>query len=254
MRKPCEKYREYKICYNCGKVTCLNKKCKDKDSCQDSYTKEHIPPRSFFKQDNLSPKGEDITVSCCRECNNNYSADDGYWLNIITIHSSAFNKMAKEVSLNKRIPAIKEHNNKLLLELVNGYEILDVKTKGGIYVAKTGSVRMDFAKINTINTKIVKGFLHKNFKKILTSSPVFKWSNMLSRNVDTLIVDNDQSFINIIKIIKSGHIGTEEYRVYNREIDTFKYGYIANFPDENSLLFFLEFYDCVQFLYQVDLN
>lgn len=85
-------------------------------------TKEHIPPRSFFPEDE---RMQLLTVKSCKEHNNAKSKDDLYVLAQICMNASPSNR-AREVWLDRVSPQL-SHNDSALRRLLSKDSI---KTEG----------------------------------------------------------------------------------------------------------------------------
>jgi hypothetical protein len=92
-------------------LNCYFQGCK-----KEGITKEHIPPRSFFPDDE---KEQLMTVRSCEEHNNSKSKDDIYVLAQICMNASPSNR-AREVFLNKVAPQLEFNNGALRKRLANG--------------------------------------------------------------------------------------------------------------------------------------
>ncbi len=85
-------------------MTCYFQGCTEK-----GITKEHIPPRSFFPDDE---KEQLLTVKSCEKHNNAKSKDDLYVLAQICMNASPSNR-AREVFKNKVAPQLEFNNGAL---------------------------------------------------------------------------------------------------------------------------------------------
>lgn len=92
-----------------------DKKCYFQGCNKKGSTKEHIPPKSFFPEDE---RNQLLTVKSCEKHNNSKSHDDQYVLAHICLNSSPNNR-SREIFFNNVVPQLSFNDNamrKMLLK------------------------------------------------------------------------------------------------------------------------------------------
>lgn len=133
---------------------------------QPADTKEHIPPKQFFKS---IPEKSLITVPSCLVCNSGFQKDEDFfrqfWVSMLMERSPVAKQlMNNEVSRSiQRTPA-------LGWQMFNQMSLVDLVTPAGIHLGKKTAYQVsdsDASRINSIVTKIIKGLFYNQFKKTI---------------------------------------------------------------------------------------
>ncbi|TCR97800.1 hypothetical protein [Rhizobium sp. BK418] len=131
-------------------------------------TKEHIPPRSFFPEDE---RHQLLTVKACKTHNNDKSTNDLYVLAQICMHSSPSNR-AREVFLDRVAPQL-SHNNDALRRLLS---------KGAVQVPGGVLYPVDQARFDEFFTALCCGLVYKSQKAQLP--PNYRISHIYHQLLD----------------------------------------------------------------------
>ncbi len=260
-------------CYNCGVQLCSKIKCGRKNRCPAGYTKEHIPPKSFFEINKIidsidsNPPISDITVPSCLVCNNKASINDEYFVRYIVIMSAVRvefpNKLLKETIRKFK------RNQALIKEFSQApYNMVDMVTPNNILVAKTQAIKMpEKHKIGFFACleKIVKGLYYKHLGHVLTQNIHLAWTNsvfLAEGNILKIPFLPD----NLVDILRTAfkeqyterREGTLFLKVVNKGFQTnnFRYAFIflRNQDGEEYLIVFLSFYEQSEFIYVLTKN
>ena len=136
-------------------------------------TKEHIPPKQFFKGKSDSPL---ITVPSCKACNTSFQKDEDFfrqfYVSILMDSSSEAKKLMEgEISRSiRRTPALGRQMFSQM-KLVNAYN------KSGLYKGKMTMYQVsdsDNIRINRVVTKIIKGLFYHEFGQIIPEDWIIK--------------------------------------------------------------------------------
>lgn len=256
------------LCYSCGISLCKNIKCVRKPHCKISYTRDHIPPKSFLEQHkgykNITciPPIQEITVPCCNQCNKMYSKYEENFLTYITTFA-ATNPIAEYAMRNKRIDSI-EKNNKLKTEIISNIEHpIPIFTESRIFIGNYPRLKISdetFSKIKLILKKIAKGYYYKHTGKILTSELQYIDDSVFSKSPNNILyISLDKRLKNFIATFKKGiqafeNIKHDEMEIFNRIVmpDIFAYGFCQIKNPENSnekvIIFYISFYNNYEFV------
>lgn len=249
------------ICYSCGIVTCKNKKCPNKirNKCKISKTNEHIPPRALFTQSSgfsgyILSDDKKRMVNSCLNCNNLIASDEDYFLSILTLHASNWNPIAEYAAYSRRLRGIIK-NEKFRQKMKTGVERnLPLSTLGSIYLCEIShSFKIDVAKFDKINIKIIRGLYFKHFNQVLNNQPVLKWHNFPTKK-------NNKLYTDALNPEFKGIISTFEFNKNNKEIqdvffyediqpNVFSYGYLKD--TMGRMVWLLNYYNGCLFFFEV---
>ena len=133
---------------------------------QPADTKEHIPPKQFFKG---IPNKSLITVPSCESCNKGFQRDEDFfrqfWVSMLMDKSGQAKKiMDNEISRSiKRAPA-------LGWQMFDQMKLVDLYTNSGIYLGKRTVFNVsdsDRDRVTRIVEKIIRGLFYSQFKQLI---------------------------------------------------------------------------------------
>lgn len=133
-------------------------------------TKDHIPPKSLLAKpypDNL------ITVPSCATCNNGASKDDEYFRNTLllrfeTFHNGEVQKLLPTMHralFNPAYPGFRKTIEKTL-------EGVELRTPTGLFVARTGSFKIEPDRLTRVVQRITKGLYYEERGQRLSDDSV----------------------------------------------------------------------------------
>ena len=123
-----------------------------------SMTTDHIPPKNLFPEPRPSNM---LTVPSCKKCNESFSKDDEYFRTVLVSCAS--------VSLDPNAQAV---NKKLIRSMIrpkavamassirNSLHVVDVISKGGIYLGISPAMEVSPDRINRVTNRIARGLFY----------------------------------------------------------------------------------------------
>ena len=186
-------------------MNCYFQGCAEK-----GITKEHIPPRSFFPEDE---RMQLLTVKSCKKHNNAKSKDDLYVLAQICMNASPSNR-AREIWLERVSPQL-SHNNDALRQLLAKDSI---ETGGGV------RYQVDIERFDDFFTALCCGLVFKSQKASLPSdytvSHIYhNFSSKMEPEWEALVSGVDQFYDGPAPDVFSfGNPDTHNERIYTVEI------------------------------------
>lgn len=149
------------ICVYCGK--------------EKATTVDHVPPKCFFPK----PRPHNlITVPACRRCNKEAEKDEEFFLATFMFSEASQSRVGKALWAEKmnRVyfrgrgvgSAIRKRMNRV-----------NLTTASGIYYGKGFALEIDYARLETVVTKIVRGLYYREYSEPLTKEVPIKcqWLN-----------------------------------------------------------------------------
>lgn len=139
------------LCIYCGKT---------------ADTREHIPPKQFFKSTSNKPL---ITVPSCKVCNAGFQKDEDFFRQFYTSMLMERSSVAKQLMDGEisrsilRTPALGH-------QMFSQMKLVDAYTKAGLYKGKMTMYTVsdsDRGRINRVVTKIIKGLFYHEFSKTI---------------------------------------------------------------------------------------
>jgi len=129
-------------CFNCG---------------AHSQTRDHIPPRGVFP----TPRPKTlITVPACHACNSESKLDDEYFRWFVA--SVGDQTEASDALIQERIIPRFRERPALLKTIMEKSKVVDVFSKGGIWLERRPAFEFDRPRIQRVVAKIVRGlYLHE---------------------------------------------------------------------------------------------
>lgn len=174
-------------------------------------TRDHVPPKALFGE----PRPSDlITVPSCFQCNNDFSGDDDYFLNLVLEWGASESGDSKDV-VEKRLRSMKRKEGrnvwKPFFAKVNPVEVY---SPGGLYLARSLECSLDTGRlIQTVN-RIIRGLFFEVTKTPLPSGDYTR-AMLFSHYVEQHRDDSAaMEFIQYIPQLQGREIGegTFEYR------------------------------------------
>jgi hypothetical protein len=173
-------------------------------------TKEHIPPRSFFPE---NERMQLLTVKSCKEHNNAKSKDDIYALAQICMNASPNNR-AREVWLDRVSPQL-SHNNGALRRLLSKDS---TEADGGV------KYQVDIPRLDDFFTALCCGLVFKSQKASLPSDYTLNhiyhnFSGETKPEWEALVSSIDQFYDGPApEVLSFGKPDTHNERIYTVEI------------------------------------
>lgn len=136
-------------------------------------TREHIPPKQFFKGNPDKPL---ITVPSCKKCNAGFQKDEDFFRQFYVSMLMARSPIAKQLMDGEisrsilRTPALGH-------QMFSQMKLVDAYTKSGIYKGKKTMYRVsdsDKIRINKVVTKTIKGLFYHEFGKTVPEDWIIK--------------------------------------------------------------------------------
>lgn len=136
-------------------------------------TKEHIPPKQFFKGPTDKPL---ITVPSCSSCNAGFQKDEDFFRQFYASMLMARSPEAKRLMEGEisrsilRTPA-------LGLQMFSQMKLIDAYTKSGLYKGKMTMYTVsnsDKTRIDRVVTKVIKGLFFHEFNQIMPKDWIIK--------------------------------------------------------------------------------
>ena len=136
-------------------------------------TREHIPPKQFFKD---TPDKPLITVPSCSACNRSFQKDEDFfrqfYVSILMERSSEAKKLMEgEVSRSiLRTPALGH-------QMFSQMKLVDAYTKSGLYKGKMTMYTVsdtDKVRINRVVNKIIRGLFYHEFGQTIPEDWIVK--------------------------------------------------------------------------------
>jgi hypothetical protein len=125
----------------------------------DATERDHIPPKCFFP----SPKPASlITVPSCEKCNRQFGKDDERARNILTALDVTERHKAVERDLAERRNRSLSRTEGLsnLRHVLNSMKIVDVVSKGGVYLKSAMAFNLDQPVMDRFMTRMSRALLH----------------------------------------------------------------------------------------------
>lgn len=186
-------------------------KCYFQGCSNEGNTKEHIPPKSFFPEEQ---REQLITVRSCREHNNEKSGDDLYTLAQICLNSSPRN-MSREVFIKSVAPQLRYNKDSLKKLLVHDSILL-----------KNGSVRykVDVSRLNNFFNALSCGLINHITKEQLPEN--YSMKNIYHNLVDDSISAQQNELYRIVNEFYKDKtpeiLNFGEAKLFNKNIYTAK--------------------------------
>ena len=193
-------------------------------------TRDHIPPQSFFPR----PKPSNlITVPCCEGCRVEQSQDDEYFRLAIVSSSNVSDKQIVQPVMEAIHRSLRKPNKVGFSKLVNEslFE-MDVHSKEGIYLGKSGAIKIDKARFDRVAERVIRGLF---FHELGFPLPIkYKVTNIYSQF----------GFQDIEHLL--GKVKFEEPRVIGKGV--FWYTYAMTDEDPNSGVWLQKYYEGLPFI------
>lgn len=133
---------------------------------QPADTREHIPPKQFFKG---VPEKSLIVVPSCLACNRGFQKDEDYfrqfWVSMLMDRSPVASDL-----MNGPVTRSIQRTPALGWQMFCQMSLIDLITPSGIYVGKGTAFKVtesDRQRTNRVVIKIIKGLFYNQFKKTI---------------------------------------------------------------------------------------
>jgi hypothetical protein len=189
--------------------------CGDPVECRD-----HIPPRGMFP----NPKPTDlITVPCCKQCNEETMLDDEYFRWFVATGSGESPEAERLVK--ERVLKRFRDRPALLETILRGSVLVDVYSKGGIFLEQRPGFRYDRKRIQRIIEKITRGlFWHEKGSRLGNDYSVIDFK------LNPVMPDE------LLQVVQTTPLKSVANGI-------FRYGFTQCAEDENSALWVFVFFD-----------
>lgn len=122
-------------------------------------TQDHVPPECLFPDP--KPAGL-VTVPACQSCNASYGLDDEYFRNLLAAgvagHPLGDAIWAKTLRSFERRPPIKA-------AMIRSLTRIERVTPAGVYVGSFVGAKIDFARVERVVIRIVRGLLWHHYRR-----------------------------------------------------------------------------------------
>lgn len=192
-------------------------------------TNDHVPPKGLFREPRPSNL---ITVPACFSCNNGFSADDDYFLNLALDWPASESNDGKGV-VEKRLRSMKRKEGRNAWKpFFAKVKAVEVYSPGGLYLANSFEFTLDTSRlIRTVN-RMIRG-LYFVFTKSLLPLGDYARSMLFSHYVEQHKSEPESiEFIQFIPRLPGRVVGE----------DTFEARFCVLDPDRHSSFWYLEFY------------
>jgi hypothetical protein len=128
-------------------------------------TRDHIPPMGIF----ASPRPSNlITVPSCVACHSPWSKDDEYFRIRMCLNDQVRGHPDVTGNLESVLHALnRKEAEGMKRSLINDSRIIDVSTKGGIYLGRRSAFQVDLPRIFRVVERIVRGLYFYETKTCL---------------------------------------------------------------------------------------
>ena len=206
---------------------------KEKEKCaycreEKGATRDHVISRALFpeKYDTTNP----IIVPSCRECNNGFSIDEEYFRQFLNIFSMEHSKESEDI-FNTKIRRSIERRPKIGHKAMSKMELVNLYTKGGIYLGKKTKVRIsdkDWIRYYNVLDKYIKGLFFHEFNMPMPAD--FKIKHILG--------DKDKLLLKITSYVN-------KWNRENKEVFAYAYNSI---PDSYNSIWITVYYNAIVFI------
>jgi hypothetical protein len=117
-------------------------------------SRDHIPPRKLFPQ----PWTDDlITVAACGDCNNQSSADDEYFIWMVTMSAKAVGHEAVKARQQRLSMHASDRRRRMATNVLKATRRVEVTTPAGLYLGHATGYNVDLVRVNRVLERIVRG-------------------------------------------------------------------------------------------------
>jgi hypothetical protein len=192
-------------------------------------TNDHVPPKGLFRQPRPSNL---VTVPACLPCNNGFSGEDDYFLNLALEWAASESSDGRGVA-EKRLRSMKRKEGRNVWKpFFAKAKAVEVYSPGGLYLANSLEFSLDMGKlIRTVN-RMIRG-LYFEFTKAPLPLGDYTRSMLFSHYVEKH--KNEPKAVEFVQFIPQ-----LPGRVIGQ--DTFEVRYFVLDPARHSSFWYLEFY------------
>jgi len=140
-----------------------NRKSDSEKSCifcgsSEDMTVDHIPPKALFPEPRPSNM---LTVPCCKRCNELFSKDDEYFRTVLVSHASVCSDPNVQAVNEKLIRSMSRPEAAAMASAIRkSLHVVDVTSRGGIYLGISPAMRVSADRINHITVRIARGLFY----------------------------------------------------------------------------------------------
>lgn len=199
--------------------------------CQENpkETNDHVPPKGLFGEPRPSNL---VTVPACLKCNNGFSSDDDYFLNLALEWAASESGDGRGV-VEKRLRSMKRKEGRNVWKpFFTKVKPVKVYSPGGLYLANSLEFTLDTGRLIRSVNRMIRG-LYFEFTKTPLPLGDYAHSMLFQHYVEQ---HKDQSeameFVQYIPQLPGRIIGK----------DTFEVRYAVLDPDHHLSFWYLEFY------------
>ena len=117
-------------------------------------TNDHVPPRGLFREPRPSNL---ITVPACFQCNNSFSADDAYFLNL-ALDWGASETSDGQAVVDKRLRSMKrEKDRNVWKSILRSFQAVEVQSPSGLYLADSFTFALNTPRLLRTVSRIIRG-------------------------------------------------------------------------------------------------
>lgn len=213
----------------------------------DAETKDHVPPKGIFATDN---RDDMIRVPACFNCNNSFSKDDDWLLQLIATNAEFQEFPGIGEVTDRGFRAVSRPESRGLLEsFVANFTEVELWANAasgsdGIYIGNAPAIQFDGDRFKMIISRIVRGlFWHETRRVLPEDHAVYNFRLVKQTNHDA------QDSID--RVFQSGQL-----TIRSIGGGAFEYGYHIIFDAPNISMWVLRFYlgrsfECVAFTKKV---
>lgn len=192
-------------------------------------TSDHVPPKGLFG--NPRPSNL-ITVPACRACNNGFSGDDDYFLNL-ALDWDASESGDGRVVVEKRLRSMKRKKGRNVWKpFFAKVKAVEVYSPGGLYMTNSFEFKLDTVRLIRMVNRMIRG-LYFEFTKTPLPLGDYTRSMLFSHYVEQHKNEPEAvKFIQFIPQLPGQVVGN----------DTFEVRYSILDPARHSSFWYLEFF------------
>lgn len=198
-------------------------------------TADHVPPKGLFKEPRPSNL---ITVPACSRCNNGFSGDDDYFLNLALDWEASESTDGRKV-VEKRVRSMKRKEGRNVWKAFFAmYKAVEIYSPGGLYLTNSFAFSLDTGRLLRTVNRIIRGLY---FELTKTPLPVgdYTRSMLYSQYVEQHKCESGvMELIQIVPQLPGKVIGD----------GTFEFRYFPLDQDRHSSFWYLKFYQRFEFI------
>lgn len=196
-------------------------------------TWDHVPPKGIFAKDN---RDDLIRVPACFNCNNSFSKDDDWLLQIIATNAEFQEFPGIGEVTDRGLRAVSRPESRGLLEsFVANFTDVELWANasggsGGVYIGKAPAIQFDGDRLKRIIRRIVRGLFWNETRRVLPEDHVVHPFRLAKQKTHDA---QDE----IERLIQAGHLTFRSIAG-----GAFEYYYCIIFDAPNASMWVLRFY------------